>query len=81
MSLSLFYLFFFMACTFALGLFIGWSFWRFGRESAGEIDMLKSQAEIWRKSYEQSRQELWNLQEDQGVLRDGRRTPTGILEG
>ena len=63
MSPALIQLFAFMTCTFALGLFIGWSLWRFGGVSKSAMEDLEAKADFWKKSFDQSRLELWNLQE------------------
>ncbi len=63
MSPEIIQLFAFMTCTFVLGLFLGWALWRYGGVSKAAMDDLESKAIYWKKSFDQSRLELWNLQE------------------
>ncbi len=65
MSPDLTFLFSFMAGTFALGLFIGWALWRFEGEKDSPDE---SQADFWRKSFDKSRLEHWNLQQKYNAL-------------
>lgn len=63
MSPAIIQLFAFMTCTFLLGLFLGWALWRYGGVSKAAIEDLESKADFLKKSLEQSRMELWNLQD------------------
>lgn len=67
MTPALIQLFVFMTCTFALGLFLGWSLWRYGGISRTAMNDLEAKVEFWKKSLDQSRIELWKLQEEYGV--------------
>ena len=67
MAPALVQLFAFMACTFALGLFLGWSLWRYGGISRAAMNDLVAKVEFWKKSLDQSRIEVWKLQEAHGV--------------
>lgn len=67
MSPALIQLFAFMTCTFALGLFLGWSLWRYGGASQAAIDDLESKNKFLKASLDQSRIELWNLQDGKGA--------------
>ena len=64
MSPDLTLLFSFMACTFGLGLFIGWALWRYGAAEAGP----DPQVELWKKSFEQSRLAHWDLEQKYNEL-------------
>ena len=55
MAPALVQLFAFMACTFALGLFLGWSLWRYGGISRAAMNDLEAKVEFWKKSLDQSR--------------------------
>ena len=70
MSPALIQLFAFMTCTFALGLFVGWSLWRYGGISKAAMEDLESKVEFLKKSLEQSRLEVWNLQEGKDAQPD-----------
>ncbi len=70
MSPALIQLFAFMTCTFVLGLFLGWSLWRYGGVSKSAIDDLEAKTDFLKKSLEQSRMQLWNLQERTGAQDD-----------
>ena len=63
MSPALIQLFAFMTCTFVLGLFLGWALWRYGGVSKAAMEDLEAKVQYWKKSFDQSRLELWNLQE------------------
>lgn len=69
MSPALIQLFAFMTCTFLLGVFLGWSLWRYGGVSRAAMNDLEAKAQFWKKSLDQSRMELWNLQEGKPVSR------------
>lgn len=71
MSSALIQLFAFMSCTFMLGLFLGWAFWRYEGASKEAVDSLESQVDFWKRSFDQSRLELWNLQEEHSALKEG----------
>lgn len=63
MSLALIQIFALMSVTFALGLFLGWSLWRYGGVSKAAMEDLEAKMDFMKRSLDQSRQELWNLQE------------------
>jgi hypothetical protein len=67
MSPDLIMLFSFMACTLALGLFLGWALWRFDNEKEVSDE---SQADFWKKSFDKSRLELWHLQQKYTALEE-----------
>ena len=67
MSPTLIQLFAFMGCTFVLGLFLGWALWRYGAASQDIVETLEDQAKYWKRSFDQSRNELWQLQESLGL--------------
>lgn len=67
MSPALIQIFAFMTCTFALGLFLGWSLWRHGGVSRAAMDDLEAKADFLKKSLDQSRRELWSLQDGEGM--------------
>ena len=64
MTPALIQLFVFMTCTFVLGLFLGWSLWRYGGVSRAAMNDLEAKVEFWKKSLDQSRNEFWKLQEE-----------------
>ena len=63
MSPALIQLFAFMTSTFLLGLFFGWAMWRYGGVSRAAIEDLEAKVQFWKKSLDQSRMELWALQD------------------
>jgi len=67
MSPALIQLFVFMTCTFTLGLFLGWALWRQGGISRSAMGDLEAKVDFLKKSLDQSRIELWNLQDQHGV--------------
>ncbi len=70
MSPILLQTFAFMACTFALGLFMGWVIWRLGAVTSKDLENLETEVKYWRGSHEKSRMELWEEQEKLSALND-----------
>jgi hypothetical protein len=73
MSPALIQLFAFMSCTFVLGLFVGWALWRYGGITQAAIKDLEEKADYWKKSLDQSRIELWKLQDGEEETKPVRR--------
>lgn len=60
----------FMACTFGLGLLLGWTFWRFGGISKAALETKTTEVDFWRSKVDQSRNELWTEQANHTALRE-----------
>ena len=71
MSPALLQLFAFMSFTFLLGLFVGWSLWRYGGVSRSAMNDLEEKVQFWKQSLDQSRRELWNIQDKYDLPRAG----------
>ena len=67
---SLMMIFAFMACTFTLGLAMGWAIWRYGGISPTAAKALQSEVDFWKGSLENNRNELWKEQEKLDALQE-----------